>query len=136
MVGQALGLESFSNLRSFSIFFSVFVKQKKWIDEKLFEIGDFTLSVLITPNYLSPAALPQHHKYRLSKSISRHIDRFDKTRIAKSWQDVLSYMMNNDFTYTLPDFVHRTRVLDTHRKESFINVFPEFHDLLCLKLNP
>ena len=103
--------------------------QNKWIDEKLFEIDDFSLNVLINPNYLSPAALPQHHKDRLSKSILKHIDRFDKTRLAKKWQDVLSYMMNNDYTHTLSDFTQRTHVLDIHRKESFINVFPEFHDL-------
>jgi len=107
--------------------------QNKWIDEKIFKIDDLSLNVLINPSYLSPAALPQHHKDRLSKSISNHIDRFGGTRLAERWQDVLSYMMNNDSTHTLSDFVQRTRVLDTHRKESFINVFPEFHDLLCLK---
>lgn len=107
--------------------------QNKWINEKLFEVDDLSLNVLINPSYLSPAALPQHHKDRLSKSILKHINRFDKTSLAKRWQDVLSYMMNNDHTHALSDFVQRTRVLDNHRKESFIDVFPEFHDLLCLK---
>lgn len=103
--------------------------QNRWIDEKLFEITDLSLNVLITPNYLSPAVLPRHHKDRLSNSISKHINRLGETKIAKQWQEVLSYMMNNDYTHTLSEFTQRTRLLDIHRKESFNNVFPEFHDL-------
>ena len=43
----------------------------------------------------------------------------------------LSFMMNNDYTHTLSDFVQRTHLLDTHRNESFVDVFPEFEDLLA-----
>jgi hypothetical protein len=104
--------------------------QTKWINEKLFNASDLTLSVLIAPNYLSPAALPDHHKHRLKNIILKHINTLDEIGLIKQWQDVLSFMMDNDYTHTLNDFVQRTRVLDTHRNESFTNVFPEFKDLL------
>jgi radical SAM protein with 4Fe4S-binding SPASM domain len=104
--------------------------QTKWINEKLFDPDDLQLSVLIAPQYLSPAALPGHHKQRLSNIILKHIDTLGKIKVAKQWQDVLSFMMNNDYTHTLNDFIQRTKVLDVHRNESFVNVFPEFKDLL------
>ncbi len=105
--------------------------QIKWINEQLFDVADLRVSVLVTPNYLSPAALPAHHKQRLHKIILKHIDTIGEISLAKQWQDVLSYMMNNDYTHLLTDFVQRTCVLDTHRNESFADVFPEFKDLIC-----
>jgi len=104
--------------------------QTKWINEKLFNASNLMLFVLIAPNYLSPAALPDHHKHRLKNIILKHINTLDEIGLIKQWQDVLSFMMNNDYTHTLNDFVQRTRVLDTHRNELFTNVFPEFKDLL------
>lgn len=104
--------------------------QNKWLNEKLFDVGDLTLNVLISPSYLSPAALPVHHKQRLSNIILKHIDTLGETTLAKQWQDVLSYMMNNDYTHTLNDFKQRTHVLDNHRNESFVAVFPEFKELI------
>jgi hypothetical protein len=105
--------------------------QLKWINEQLFDVADLKVTVLVAPNYLSPAALPAHHKQRLRNIILKHIDTLGEISLAKQWQDVLSYMMNNDYTHLLTDFVQRTRVLDTHRNESFVDVFPEFKDLIC-----
>lgn len=104
--------------------------QTKWIDEQLFDASDLHLSVLISPNYLSPAALPDHHKQRLSNIIRKHIDTLEEIKLITQWQNVLYFMMNNDYTHTLSDFIQRTRLLDSHRNESFVNTFPEFEDLL------
>jgi MoaA/NifB/PqqE/SkfB family radical SAM enzyme len=104
--------------------------QSNWINEKLFDPDDLQLSVLIIPHYLSPAALPVHHKERLRNIILKHVDTLDEIKVAKQWQDVLSFMMNNDYTHSLNDFIQRTKVLDIHRNESFVDAFPEFKDLL------
>lgn len=104
--------------------------QNAWIDQQLFGINDFRLTVLTSPNFLSPAVLPRHHKDRLSGIIQQHIQRFAGTGLAKQWQDVLQWMNNNDYTFALKDFAHRTRVLDTHRNESFETIFPEYKDLI------
>ena len=103
--------------------------QCTWIDQKLFDVSDFEVSLLTSPIFLSPSVLPQHHKNRLSILISDHIKRFDGTDLALQWQSVLQWMNNNDHTYALIDFKNRTKTLDTHRNESFQHVFPEFCDL-------
>jgi hypothetical protein len=103
--------------------------QCSWIDQKLFGVDDFDVYLLTSPIFLSPSVLPQHHKNRLSILISDHISRFNGTNLALQWQSVLKWMNNNDHTYALVDFENRTKVLDTHRNESFQSVFPEFCDL-------
>jgi radical SAM protein with 4Fe4S-binding SPASM domain len=103
--------------------------QNSWLDKGLFGVGDLKVKVLTSPNFLSPAVLPLHHKLRLSNIIQAHIEHLAGTGLADQWQDVLQWMMNNDWTFALTDFAHRTRVLDAHRNESFLTVFPEFQDL-------
>lgn len=103
--------------------------QKEWIDAKMFDVFNLSISNLTSPVYLSLAALPAHHKHRLSKIIQSHIEYLGNTFLALQWKDVLSFMNNHDFTYALDDFKHRTRVLDEHRNESFVEIFPELKDL-------
>jgi len=103
--------------------------QNKWIGQELFSDNDFRITVLTDPNFLSPAVLPQHHKERLRAIIQKHIQRFANTELARQWQNVLQLMDNNDYTFALDDFTHRMKVLDEHRQESFVQIFPEFEDL-------
>ncbi len=103
--------------------------QTLWINDSMFTKNDFRCNVLVAPAYLSPAALPQHHKQRLTNMIKKHIDWLGQCTLADQWQDILQFMNNNDYTHTLNDFRHRTLVLDSHRGESFMDVFPEFSDL-------
>lgn len=103
--------------------------QNTWIDQHLFSADDFQLQVLSSPNFLSPAALPQHHKARLGHIIAAHIDCFKGTELARQWQNVLTWMRSRDDSFALQDFANRTRVLDSHRNESFVEIFPEFRDL-------
>jgi len=104
--------------------------QTDWISSGLFDVDDFQVSVLTSPNFLSPAVLPSHHKHRLTDLIQKHIQCFSGTSLAKQWNDVVTWMNHNDFTFALKDFSQRTRVLDAHREESFEAVFPTYRDLL------
>lgn len=103
--------------------------QKSWIDKNMFNVDSLTISTLTSPNYLSLATLPTNHKNRLSKIIQQHIDYLAGTNLATQWKSTLSFMMNNDHTYMLDEFRNRTRVLDDHRGESFIEIFPNLKDL-------
>ena len=103
--------------------------QNTWINQGLFNVDDFKVQVLTSPSFLSPAVLPLHHKLRLSDIIQAHIQRWVGTELANHWRDVLQWMTNNDCTFALTDFAHRTRILDMHRNESFQKIFPEFLDL-------
>jgi hypothetical protein len=104
--------------------------QNFWINQQLFKVEDFEVQVLTKPNFFSPAVLPRHHKDRLSNIIQTHIRCLSGTRLAKQWHDVLQWMNNNDYTFALKDFAHRTHVLDAHRNESFEDIFPEYKDLI------
>ena len=103
--------------------------QLDWINQRMFDINDFTVQVLVNPNFLSLAVLPAHHKHRLSDCITKHADQFAGTQLAQQWLYVLQWMNNNDHTFALEDFVHRTRVLDAHRNECFEKIFPQYKDL-------
>lgn len=103
--------------------------QKTWIDQQIFSITDLKVNLLTDPNFLSVAVLPDRHKKRLGAIIEEHIDQFKGTELAHQWYNVLKYMRSRDCTFALPDFQNRTRVLDMHRNESFVAVFPEFQDI-------
>lgn len=104
--------------------------QHTWIDQGIFDVDDFEIQVLTSPNFLSPAVLPQNHKDRLSDLIRKHIQRLHGTGLAKQWQEMLQWMNVNDYSHALKDFSHRMHVLDAYRKESFVSVFPQYQDLL------
>jgi len=103
--------------------------QTTWLKEKFFDIKNFSVSVLTSPEFLSPAALPQYHKQRLGDLIKSHIDNLGKSKLAFQWGEVLKFMNNTDYTYTTNDFKDRMRDLDNYRNESFVKVFPEFKDI-------
>jgi MoaA/NifB/PqqE/SkfB family radical SAM enzyme len=104
--------------------------QNTWIEQKLFDVDDFHVSIVVSPIFLSPAVLPQHHKDRLNNLIQAHIERFAGTTLARQWQHVLQWMNSNDYTFALKDFKNRTYALDQHRNESFVAVFSKFKDLV------
>ena len=103
--------------------------QTTWLNEGLFSVDNFKVTVLTNPESLSPAALPRHHKQRLSNLIQNHIDNLGESKLAFQWNNVLKFMTNNDYTYAINDFKDRTKDLDNYRNESFVKIFPEFKDI-------
>lgn len=112
-VVSSIGCESLINL------------QQDYINSSI----EQTIRVLTHPQFLSVAALPQHHKQRLSNIINEHISFLGNTELAQQWKSVLQYMNNYDYSYSLSEFKQRMQVLDKHRGESFVDVFPQFADL-------
>lgn len=104
--------------------------QRTWINQELFNVNDFRVKVMTSPEFLSPAVLPQHHKDRLGHIIREHISRLGKNRLAQEWYNVLQWMGANDYTFALKDFARRTQALDAHRNESFEEIFPDYKDLI------
>jgi organic radical activating enzyme len=103
--------------------------QQYYLNNKIFNVDDFSLSVLTHPIFLSVSVLPEHHKNRLGSKIENQINFLGNSKLANQWNTVLYYMNNNDHSYTLPEFKKRMQTLDKHRGESFIEVFPQFADL-------
>ena len=106
--------------------------QQSWIDCGLFDSTQFSISPLHSPESMSVAALPQHHKQRLAKIMQDHAAWCHSNAarsLGDSWLNLVNFMNNNDYTFALQEFRSRTQTLDHHRKESFALVFPQFRDL-------
>ena len=103
--------------------------QQNWLSDGTFQEENFSVSSLMSPEYLSVAALPKHHKSRIESILVNHINNLTNERLKNEWQAVLSYMNNNQQQYSLDDFKQRNKLLVEHRKESFIDMFPDLKDL-------
>lgn len=109
--------------------------QKRWISQGLFLHSDFSINAVISPVFLDLGVLPRHHKQRLTSKIQDHMDFLGECDLARAWSDMLQYMDTNELQHALPDFRSRFITLDQHRKESFVDVFPQFRDLYDLNDN-
>jgi len=107
--------------------------QKSWHLNQQLDISKFSLTVMISPNHLTVGVLPIQHKKRLDSIIADHVAwcRLEGANsLASQWDNVLSYMWNNDFSHYLTEFKRLTKIQDTNRNESFKSVFPMYQDLL------
>lgn len=106
--------------------------QQYYLNSKIFNVDDLSMSILTHPMFLSVSALPAHHKKRLGCKIKHQIKFLGNSKLASEWHSVLQYMTNNDHSYALSEFRQRMQTLDKHRSESFVKVFPQFADLYAL----
>lgn len=107
--------------------------QKNWHENNVLDISKFSLSAMVGPEHLTVCALPEHHKARLSRLISQHIQwchKHQANKLAKEWQNVVSYMMSQDLSHQLPEFKRLTLTMDQHRGQSLVDVLPEYHDIM------
>lgn len=107
--------------------------QQHWHNNNILDISKFSLTTTISPDHLTVNVLPTRHKERLDKIIKEHIQwciNHNAKTLASQWNDVLQYMWSSDNSHYLGEFVRITKMLDLHRGESFVNVFPEFQDLI------
>jgi radical SAM protein with 4Fe4S-binding SPASM domain len=107
--------------------------QKQWHNDNILNISKFSLTTTISPRHLTVRVLPEHHKARLSGMINHHIDWCKQNQahtLASQWKDIMDYMLSADHVHYLDEFVQITTTVDSHRKQSFVKVFPEFQDLL------
>lgn len=106
--------------------------QQEWISTSFISADKFSAKCLVTPQFLSVAAVPMAHKIRLEKEILNHIEWCKNnyaTELIVDWENTINYMMSNDFSHSLIEFRSRMKSLDYHRNESFVDTFPEFRDL-------
>lgn len=107
--------------------------QKTWHTKKIISLGSFSLSTMVSPEYLTVQVLPDNQKKRLATIIKEHIDWCQKEGglgLANQWKNVLNYMLENDNSHHLNTFQKITTTLDKHRGESFVDVFPQYREIL------
>jgi len=103
--------------------------QTKWINSGLFNKEDLMITTLRTPLFLNISSLPVAHKKRLTKKIKNHINNIGQCELAQHWAEAKNFMNSTNSQYTLDEFTKTTQKLDNHRKESFVEVFPQFSDI-------
>lgn len=107
--------------------------QKTWHNQGLLDISKFKISQIITDSILSIQVLPQHHKDRLANIIRSHslwCNKNNAQELSDEWLGVLKFMLAQDHSHLLGEFARTTKLLDNHRKESFVEIFPQYADLL------
>lgn len=109
--------------------------QDQWLDTSMFNHKQLKITTLTDPTYLCVTTLPHHHKERLTEKINNHIQRLGDCLLSESWKDLRNFMNRTDTTKDLVEFYKQTITLDQHRKESFIEVFPQFTDLFPVDNN-
>lgn len=108
--------------------------QQRWHTQKLLDISNFFLSIMLDPEHLTVCVLPAHHKKRLEVLILDHIKWCKQTQalmLSSQWEKVLTYMNSKDLSHLLPEFKRLTNIKDQHRNESLTAVLPEYQDLLA-----
>ena len=96
-------------------------------------LGEFRITTMVQPVWMTVTALPAHHKQRLDLVLNEHIKWCKQNgaiSLANSWQHVLTYMWAVDNSFTLTEFKKLTTILDNARSENFKLTFPEFADIL------
>jgi len=109
--------------------------QALWIEQGLFTRDQLTINTLVAPEFLCITSLPEFHKQRLSEKIKNHINRLGQCQLSQHWAEAKNFMNNTNSEYTLSEFTKTTRTLDTHRKESFVEIFPQFRDIYLVANN-
>lgn len=107
--------------------------QKRWTQNNIIESNCFTFTTMISPEFLTVTVLPHHHKTKKELIINEHINWCvdnGAEKLAKLWQDLVKYMWSRDDSHYLNEFKKVTIRLDTHRNQSFADVFPEYKDLI------
>jgi sulfatase maturation enzyme AslB (radical SAM superfamily) len=104
--------------------------------------GIINMHLLYIPTFLSIRCLPDYDKEQVRKSFAdlatwlytnyRQDEDFWKQNPYgwKRWQAILDFMDAEDHSHLLIDFKEYVDTLDTHRKTSFKNVFPELSHLI------
>ena len=109
--------------------------QVQWINIGMFNQDELLISILTDPCYLSVTTLPDSYKKSMTTKINKHIDYIGQCELAQHWAELKNFMNATDTQYELSEFTKRTITLDQHRKESFIEVFPQFTDLFPVDNN-
>jgi len=103
--------------------------QSLWIKEGFFTSDNLKITTLVDPTFLCLTSLPIYHKERVTEKIEKHIQELGQCQLAQHWAETKELMNSTDSQYTLSDFTRITQKLDNHRNESFVKVFPQFHDI-------
>lgn len=102
------------------------------------ETFGFYLNKLSQPDYMRTTVLPPEIKSQVNEKIEKHIEwlmqNSDNDVMTRNsidqWTDAMKIMNSKDETHLIPDFYHKTRILDNIRSDNFETTFPELHQYM------
>jgi sulfatase maturation enzyme AslB (radical SAM superfamily) len=106
---------------------------REWSDLGLLRPMDWNINILQHPTRYRVDVLPEHLKLQAKDKIEQHMDwlkpRDSLTRATNGYQGIINFMMQQDNSEHLKDFLKTNNLIDSVRKEDFFSVFPELGDL-------
>jgi len=120
-----------ANINIFNAF-NLIDSQQFWF-RKGVEPKFHSINILTDPSYLSIQVLPLAYKQKLIDSIHNHIIEIKKYKNSNSlinnWNNIIDYLLRDDKSSLLGEFLDITNKLDKVRNEDFSEIFTEYKDL-------
>lgn len=110
----------------------------RWaIESGYFLLNHIVINLLYMPEYLNMQILPLKMKQDIILKIKDHIQwlenqhyiESDSSELVKQFQTCIEYIIDKDLSELIPKFLQITNSLDEIRKENYLEIFPELHQL-------
>ena len=106
---------------------------RDWMSKGFLGASDLHMNILQDPDHYRIDILPETIKHQCKQKIEEHMS-FIKSednlqRAYNGMQSVINFMMAEDKTHLLPQFVQITKQLDARRKQKLQDVAPELKEI-------
>lgn len=106
---------------------------RDWADRGLIKPQDWNINILQGSERDRIDVLPQVYKDRFAEKILEHINWLSPKdhlkRATNGYKSLLNFMKDDDKSNLLVEFFRINDLLDIHRNERFVRVFPEYAEL-------
>ena len=104
-----------------------------WVNKGLIKAQDWNINVLYGPDFhrcdVLPSELKQIALEKLNKTIDWLYGQDHLQRATNGYKGLINFMMGTDNSKLIPEFFRNNDKLDTVRKETFEEIFPELRNL-------
>jgi len=100
--------------------------QRYLIEQNIIESDNFHMNLLVDSKMMSIKILPNWFKKQIVQKIFLHKRWLSENRLANSnWDDIIKFMISEDHSELLPQYISYNRELDKIRNQQITKVFPE-----------
>jgi sulfatase maturation enzyme AslB (radical SAM superfamily) len=106
---------------------------RDWVNKGLIKPQDWNINILQFSERDRIDVLPQYYKDQATDKINQHINwlapRDHLKRATNGYKSMITFMNGDDKSHLLKEFFRVNDLMDVHRQEKFIRVFPEYEGL-------
>jgi len=107
---------------------------RDWVDQGLLGTDAIRINLLGSPAHSSVKVLPHRLKSQAKAAVEAHLawlrSRAAAADTLAAWQGVIDFMLSEDHSHLLPQWLEEVAVIDRQRGERFTEVFPELASLV------